>query len=167
VLLQSVDLDRRIPDYLVLVWWVPLMKYLRCDLESSSRYHSMEFYGDAHMFCVVLQHTPAVFGACCEDWTNVDCNVVPCHHRAYRAVVIIYRWNVVIPIIWALYSYCTSLSRVAHCLHHRTITTDLYGPLKSLVYVMLWTCTGVKSCRYGAHVLLQDKKYTKTIAHNL
>jgi len=25
----------------------------------------------------------------------------------------------------------------------------------------------IKSCRYGAHVLLQDKKYTKTIAHNL
>jgi len=28
--------------------------------------------------------------------------------------------------MWALYSYCTSLSRVAHWLHHRTITTDLY-----------------------------------------
>jgi len=24
----------------------------------------------------------------------------------------------------------------------------------------------VKICRYGAHVLLNDKKYTKTIAHN-
>jgi len=24
----------------------------------------------------------------------------------------------------------------------------------------------VKICRYGAHVLLHDKKYTKTIAHN-
>jgi len=30
-------------------------------------------------------------------------------------------------------------------------------------------CTApvVKSCRYRANVLLQDKKYTKTIAHNL
>jgi len=36
-------------------------------------FFKIPFYGDAHMFCVVFQHTPAVFEACCEDWTNVDC----------------------------------------------------------------------------------------------
>jgi len=50
-------------------FWSLLCCWLRC----SSRCLSMEFHWDAHMFCVVLQHTPAVFGACCEDWTNVDC----------------------------------------------------------------------------------------------
>ena len=31
---------------------------------------------------------------------------------------------------------------------------------------MVPTTADVKICRYGAHVLLHDKKYTKTIAHN-
>jgi len=61
--------------YLLLCCWChgSFWSLLWCWLMCSSRCLSMEFHGDAHMFCVVLQHTPAVFGACCEDWTDVDC----------------------------------------------------------------------------------------------
>jgi len=57
----------------LLCCWRSFWSLLCCWLRCFSRYLSMEFCEDAHMFCVVLQHTPAVFGACFKDWTNVDC----------------------------------------------------------------------------------------------
>jgi len=65
----KISLLKKYECYLLLCYWSLLCCWLRC----SSRYHSMEFCGDAHMFCVAFQHTPAMFRACCEDWTDVDC----------------------------------------------------------------------------------------------
>lgn len=49
----------------------------------SQMFFKILFYGDAHMSCVVCQHTPAVFGACSEDWTE-------CQLQLWVHVVIIH-----------------------------------------------------------------------------
>jgi len=49
---------------------------LCCRLRCASRCHSVEFYGDAHMFCVIFQQTPKV---CNEPKIFVETeNFFPC-----------------------------------------------------------------------------------------